>query len=609
MKRTIFAVLVSCAYTSIFAAAPKTDVVVETTDGILLHVEYVTETDKAAVVDVRAALMPAAQCEEKDFPKYMPKGKFKNPTKMTSGHCLYTGKPFVVRSLPLEPGQIKKRYDTALITLSSNSEKKQVPFYGVSGNSAWGFNLTPDPIAGGGLAPAVGLQAFPMDKRMDTIQTVDITGARATLHPPTGFFQKYRMMDPRAGLTWNPLMPTGAISALNMSMVGFNLYTSVALPDFKFLPLKKHSMRLRAGLIAGYHGLTGDQMQNGEAVATASFTLIPVFAQLAYYWDLKPRGTKFTISPSFKFATGVIFSSVSTQLKDQYVAQLATPTSESSRSGSYIGYALQPALGVEIKHGSMPNTAYFLDAGYLQHFETTSGSFFSFHLGAAQHFGIPSAEPKMLPITYLGAKSVMLTLKGSVKEPDGDALAGAMITVKAKGSTAIVKQVTAGDKGQYSMEIEPGLDYEVEATKDGYAKSILDLPLLSNDKKTRDFDFILAPMTYSLEGVNFKPDSDELIKGKAPEKALMELVKFLQANPGLRIEIGGHTAAAGADDPSSRALSKKRAESVRKFIISKGVDGGRLTSEGYGGSAPIADGKTAAGAAKNRRVEVKILTE
>ena len=109
--------------------------------------------------------------------------------------------------------------------------------------------------------------------------------------------------------------------------------------------------------------------------------------------------------------------------------------------------------------------------------------------------------------------------------------------------------------------------------------------------------------------MNFKPDSDQLLTGKAPEKALTELVKFLQSNPGIKIEIGGHTAASGADDANSRALSKKRAESVRKFIMGKGIDGARLTSEGYGGSAPIADGKTAAGAAKNRRVEVKILLD
>jgi OOP family OmpA-OmpF porin len=83
----------------------------------------------------------------------------------------------------------------------------------------------------------------------------------------------------------------------------------------------------------------------------------------------------------------------------------------------------------------------------------------------------------------------------------------------------------------------------------------------------------------------------------------------LQANPEIRIEIGGHTAAAGTDDESSRSLSKKRAESVRKFIIAKGINGDRLVSEGYGGSKPIADGKTTEGAKKNRRVEVRILVE
>ena len=86
-------------------------------------------------------------------------------------------------------------------------------------------------------------------------------------------------------------------------------------------------------------------------------------------------------------------------------------------------------------------------------------------------------------------------------------------------------------------------------------------------------------------------------------------MKFLQANPEVKIEIGGHTAASGADDDNARNLSKKRAESVRKFITKKGVDESRMTSEGYGGSKPIADGKTTAGAAKNRRVEVRILTE
>lgn len=607
MKRLAFAVLVSCAFTGIQAAAPKTDVVIETTEGILLHSEYVSENDKVGVIDVRAALMPPNLCEEKDFPKYIPKGKLKNPTKMTSGHCLYAGKPFILRSINLEAGQIKKRYDTALITLSANSEKKQVPFYGTSGKSAWGFNLSTEPVAGGGQAPAVGLQAFPMDKTMDTIQTVTIAGERDSLYPHHNLFHKWSKLDPRIGLVYTPLLPTADISLLKFGVVGFTVENSIAIPEMKFMPLKKHNLRLRGGINAGFHSFSQDLYQNGEAVSTGSITLIPVLFQLSLYWDLKPKSMNLTISPYVKLADGIIFSSVSTAVKSQYVSLLAAGA-ESSRSGSYIGNGFQAVLGVEFRPAKWP-VAFFVDGGYMMHSQDVSGQYFLFNLGAAWHYGSTPPEPKMLPISYLGAKSVVLILKGTVKEPDGDALTGAMLTLRAKGSTAIVKQVTANDKGQYSLDLEPGLDYTVEATRDGYAKSTLDLPMLSNDKKTRDHDFILAPMTYSLEGVNFKPDSDELIKGKAPEKALNELVKFLQSNPGIKIEIGGHTAASGTDDASSRALSKKRAESVRKFIISKGIDGGRLASEGYGGSAPIADGKTAAGAAKNRRVEVKILLE
>ena len=152
-------------------------------------------------------------------------------------------------------------------------------------------------------------------------------------------------------------------------------------------------MRLRGGLTAGFYSFSQDVFQNGEATATASLTLIPVMAQLQLYWDLKPKGTKFTVSPSFKLSNGVIFSSVSTALKSQYVPLLAAGA-ESSRSGSYIGYALQPSLGVEIRHGSMQNWAFFMDVGYLLHFQDLSGSFLSFNVGTAYHFGgkVPEAE-------------------------------------------------------------------------------------------------------------------------------------------------------------------------------------------------------------------------
>jgi len=590
------------------AAPPKTDVVIETTDAVLLHVEYVSENDKASVVDVRAAIMPPAICEAKDWPKYLPKAKFGTPVKMESGHCRFIGKPYVVRSLSLTPGDIKRRYDTALLTLSSSGEKKQLPFYDDAGKTVRGFDFAAEPIAEkGGALTLMGVRAFAKDSSMDTMQTVDIAGNRATLYPSLNLFHKWSKLDPRLGLYYTPLLPTGDISLLKFGVIGVTVENSVAVPEFKFLPLKKYSLRLRGGINAGFHRFSQDLFQNGQAVSEGQITLIPVLAQLTLFWDLRPKGWAMTISPYLRLADGVIFSSVSTKVKPEYLSLLA-PGAESSRSGSYIGHGFASALGVEIRPHKWP-VAFTFDGGYLLHSQDISGQYFMFNVGAAWHYGVTPPDPKMIPIQYLGAKSVVLNLRGTVKNPDGSPIKGATLKLRAKGSAAVVKQVDTNEKGQYNMEIEPGLDYGIEVHKDGYANAMADLPLTTNDKKTQDRDFILAPLTYSLEGVNFKPDSDQLVTGKAPEKALLELVEFLKKNPEIKIEIGGHTAARGDDDPATIKLSEKRAETVRKYLIAKGIDAGRLTAKGYGGSKPIADGKTDEGAKKNRRVEVRVLID
>jgi outer membrane protein OmpA-like peptidoglycan-associated protein len=53
-------------------------------------------------------------------------------------------------------------------------------------------------------------------------------------------------------------------------------------------------------------------------------------------------------------------------------------------------------------------------------------------------------------------------------------------------------------------------------------------------------------------------------------------------------------------------LSERRVASVKDYVVKKGVDGGRVSGQGFGESKPIADNKTAAGRAKNRRVEIKV---
>ncbi|MBV9147494.1 MAG: OmpA family protein, partial [Acidobacteria bacterium] len=71
---------------------------------------------------------------------------------------------------------------------------------------------------------------------------------------------------------------------------------------------------------------------------------------------------------------------------------------------------------------------------------------------------------------------------------------------------------------------------------------------------------------------------------------------------GVQLEIGGHTDATG-DPAKNMSLSQQRADSVRKILVSQGVDASRLSAKGYGSTKPIGSNDTLEGKAQNRRVE------
>jgi outer membrane protein OmpA-like peptidoglycan-associated protein len=74
-------------------------------------------------------------------------------------------------------------------------------------------------------------------------------------------------------------------------------------------------------------------------------------------------------------------------------------------------------------------------------------------------------------------------------------------------------------------------------------------------------------------------------------------------NPTVTVEVGGHTDNTGRKATNVR-LSQARANTVRDYLIGKGVDGARITAKGYGPDQPVAENTTVAGRAANRRVEL-----
>jgi OOP family OmpA-OmpF porin len=87
-------------------------------------------------------------------------------------------------------------------------------------------------------------------------------------------------------------------------------------------------------------------------------------------------------------------------------------------------------------------------------------------------------------------------------------------------------------------------------------------------------------------------------------KALNDVVAVLNEDAALKLDIEGHTDITGGDKINI-PLSKARAKAVYDYMVSKGIDASRLTSEGFSSTRPIADNKTAAGKALNRRTEMK----
>ncbi|MEO5782008.1 MAG: OmpA family protein [Ginsengibacter sp.] len=87
--------------------------------------------------------------------------------------------------------------------------------------------------------------------------------------------------------------------------------------------------------------------------------------------------------------------------------------------------------------------------------------------------------------------------------------------------------------------------------------------------------------------------------------SLNNVVTILTDNPTYKVDIAGHTDTTGTAE-KNHVLSHDRANSVKAYLISKGIDESRMTTEGYGFDRPIATNKTAAGRAKNRRVEMKL---
>jgi outer membrane protein OmpA-like peptidoglycan-associated protein len=114
---------------------------------------------------------------------------------------------------------------------------------------------------------------------------------------------------------------------------------------------------------------------------------------------------------------------------------------------------------------------------------------------------------------------------------------------------------------------------------------------------------IVEKVKYAAQRIQFSFAKADLLP--ASNTVLDNVIKILKENPELKLSIEGHTSNDGSLNINMK-LSDDRANTVRDYFISKGIDASRLTAKGFGPNQPINTGKSEADKAQNRRVELKL---
>lgn len=176
------------------------------------------------------------------------------------------------------------------------------------------------------------------------------------------------------------------------------------------------------------------------------------------------------------------------------------------------------------------------------------------------------------------------TLIGWVYDRDGDPLPEAVVSIVGDDGTYL--KVSVNGDGYFSQKVGRNVNYVLMANCRGYLNS---RQALATDtvveKLTYELEFPMASITRPVLIENIFYEFDKATLTPESSAALDQLIKLLQDNPNVTIELGAHCDYFGNDDYNLR-LSQRRAESVVQYLIAGGIEKDRLTAMGYGETQP-----------------------
>ncbi len=180
---------------------------------------------------------------------------------------------------------------------------------------------------------------------------------------------------------------------------------------------------------------------------------------------------------------------------------------------------------------------------------------------------------------------MVLQVEGSVTDNNGENLTDAMLRMI--GDDGTIQKIQVKRDGTYRIKLKKDVRYVMLATARGYLNNKQELNTLkATDSETYQLDFVLSPISKPVTMDNIFYEFAKWNLTPASEEGLNQLIKLLNDNPNITIELSAHTDRVGNAE-SNKTLSEKRAQSVVDYLIQHGIDRERLTPAGYGKEKPV----------------------
>ncbi len=217
--------------------------------------------------------------------------------------------------------------------------------------------------------------------------------------------------------------------------------------------------------------------------------------------------------------------------------------------------------------------------------------------------------------TVLEPNEDMALVSFKVTDPKNVAEQDAKVTISGVGHTFEVKGLTDID-GKFDVLMPEGKKYTVKVEKFGKVfdfnkpEDVINIPSMLGEIAMEQ-NLVISVITkyirkFKIENLYF--DSNKWEVKQESKGELDKLYEIISISPNMRVEIAGHTDNVG-DDATNMRLSQNRANAVRDYLVSKGLNTDRLVPKGYGETSPETTNETAEGRQQNRRTEVRVITE